>query len=59
MREAFTALLDRSSTWMSPVIPVAAAVAVAESPAAPDQLNEHAGMCMNMMLAADRAVALC
>ncbi|KAM0839980.1 hypothetical protein ACQ4PT_013345 [Festuca glaucescens] len=56
MREALTALLDRSSTWTSPVV---AAVAVAESPAAPDQLNEHAGMCMNMMLAADRAVALC
>jgi diphosphoinositol-polyphosphate diphosphatase len=56
MREALTALLDRSSTWTSPVV---AAVAVAESPAVPDQLNEHAGMCMNMILAADRAVALC
>lgn len=57
MREALTALLGRSST--SPMIPVASAVAVAECPAAPDQLNEHAAMCMNMMLAADRAVALC
>uniref|UniRef100_A0ACD5UPY8 Uncharacterized protein n=1 Tax=Avena sativa TaxID=4498 RepID=A0ACD5UPY8_AVESA len=62
MREALTALLDRSSTWNNVLPPVAAAVvAVAESPAAPDQMNEHVGMCMLMKptAAADRAVALC
>ncbi|CAM0904822.1 unnamed protein product [Alopecurus aequalis] len=63
MREALTVLLERCSTWTSPVItPVATAVAVTESPApaaVPDQMNEHGAMCMNMMLAADRAVALC
>ena len=52
MREALTVLLERCSNWTSPVIPVAAT----ESPAVPE-LNEHAAMCMDMML--DRAVALC
>lgn len=60
MREALRALLDLCST-ASPTIPAAAAVAV--STAAPE-LNEHAGMCISMMLMksagpADRAVALC
>ena len=61
MREALTVLLERCSTWTSPAISVATAVAeVTGSPAAaPDQMKEHGAMSMNMMLSTDRAVALC